>query len=470
MKYQLTESRKISLISKKSKWAVFVNCVIYGAIIAVPLLMLLLVYTNTFFKFPTAIFPEDVKQVLAYIGIFLTVSNLAYLIYMFFLIKCKYREVPTVADEDLPSCAVIIPAYNEGKHVLSSLNSILEADYPPHKLEIIAVDDGSTDDTWEYIARAAAESNGRIKALKQPCNMGKRFAIQAGVNASNGDIIVTIDSDSIIFGDALKRLVSPFVKNAKVGCVAGNVRVLNLDEGILPKMLEVSFLFSFEFVRAAQSAFKGVFCAPGALAAFRRSAVLSFIKEWAEEMFLGKPANIGEDRALTGRILKNNYDVVFQKNAIVYTLVPTTYKGLCKMLIRWERSNVRENFLMIPFVFNRFAFNSFKFISIQITLFMQLLWSIIPLFTAFLYIYCMIATLGYFFVIASPMAVAFAVLPAILYYHRCKNINAFLAYIYSLFYFTVLFWITPYSILSFHRSSWLTRGEKKQKLNNDGRV
>lgn len=462
MKYQLTESRKISLITQKSKWAVFVNCIVYGAIIAVPVLMLIWVYTNTFIKFPTAIFSEEIRISFWWFGTFVLICNILYLLYMICLVRFGYKEVPLVEDEKLLSCAVIIPAYNEGKHVMASLNSILEADYPVDKLEIIAVDDGSTDDTWEYISQAAEKSNGRIKAIKQPCNQGKRFAIYAGIMQSKGEIIVTIDSDSIIFGDTLKKLVSPYIENLKVGCVAGNVRVLNIDEGILPKMLEVSFLFSFEFVRAAQSAFRGVFCAPGALTSFRRSAVKNFLKEWVEQKFFGAPANIGEDRALTSFILKNGYDVVFQKSAIVYTLVPRTYKGLCKMLIRWERSNVRENFAMIPFVWNRLNFRDFKLISMQLTLFMQIMWSIVPLFAAFWYIYCMVATLGYFFLVVSPMVVAFAVLPAILYWHRCKNINAFLAYIYSLFYFTVLFWITPYSILSFYRSSWLTRGDKKK--------
>ena len=344
----------------------------------------------------------------------------------------------------------------------ASLKSILDADYPVEKLEIIAVDDGSIDDTWEYIQKAVTESNGRIVAIKQPVNKGKRFAIYEGFLASRGDIVITVDSDSIIFGDTLKRLVSPYVNNPKVGGVAGNVRVLNLDEVILSKMLEVSFLFSFEFVRAAQSAFGSVFCAPGALASFRRTAIAGVLKNWAEEKFLGNPANIGEDRALTSLVLKQDYDVLFQKSAIVYTLVPTTYKGLCKMLIRWERSNVRENFAMIPFVFKKSCFESLKVFATQWTLFMQLMWSIIPLFTAFLYIYCMVATLGYFFLVVSPMAIAFAILPAIFYWHKCKNMNAFLAYLYSLFYLTVLFWITPYSILSFHKSGWLSRNDKKR--------
>ena len=187
MKYQLTESRKISLITQKSKWAVFVNCIVYGAIIAVPVLILIWVYTNTFIKFPTAIFSEEILGSCWWFGTFVLICNILYLLYMICLVRFGYKEVPLVEDEKLPSCAVIIPAYNEGEHVMASLNSILEADYPVDKLEIIAVDDGSTDDTWEYISQAAEKSNGRIKAIKQPCNQGKRFAIYAGIMLDTKD-------------------------------------------------------------------------------------------------------------------------------------------------------------------------------------------------------------------------------------------------------------------------------------------
>ena len=102
-------------------------------------------------------------------------------------------------------------------------------------------------------------------------------------------------------------------------------------------------MFSFDFMRASQSMVKTVMCTPGALSAYRKSIVMGVLDEWVDQTFLGRPANIGEDRALTNLILRKGYDVVFQQSARVYTEVPVGYANLCKMYLRWARSNVREN-------------------------------------------------------------------------------------------------------------------------------
>src|SRR5690606_11779363 len=89
--------------------------------------------------------------------------------------------------------------------------------------------------------------------FKQPKNKGKREALYHGFKNGKGEVFVTVDSDSIVDENTLRNLVSPFVFNEKCGAVAGNVRVLNKEKGMIPKMLNVSFTFSFEFVRSAQS-------------------------------------------------------------------------------------------------------------------------------------------------------------------------------------------------------------------------
>src|SRR5690606_32245435 len=161
-----------------------------------------------------------------------------------------------------------------------------------------------------------------------PKNMGKRHALYRGFNLGTGEIFVTVDSDSVVKTDTLRNLVSPFAVHKNCGAVAGNIRVLNNKKAILPKMLNVSFVLSFEFVRSAQSTLNSVLCTPGALAAYRRSAVFAVLPDWINQTFMGRPSDIGEDRAMTNMILKKGHHVLFQRNAYCYTNVPEKYKGL----------------------------------------------------------------------------------------------------------------------------------------------
>ncbi|MBU2547874.1 MAG: glycosyltransferase family 2 protein, partial [Proteobacteria bacterium] len=136
-----------------------------------------------------------------------------------------YQPAPTWPDKWLPSVTVIVPAYNEGRQVLDTLRSVAASDYPPEKLQIISVDDGSRDDTWSWMRRAEAELGSRIELLRLPVNQGKRRALYEGFKRSRGDVLVTIDSDSLIENRTLRHMVAPFCQDPQVGGVAGNVRV-----------------------------------------------------------------------------------------------------------------------------------------------------------------------------------------------------------------------------------------------------
>ena len=115
---------------------------------------------------------------------------------------------------------MLIPAYNEGAMVQQAIESAASARYPKERLEIIAVDDGSTDDTWKYIQEAAERHEGVVKALRQPRNMGKRAALARGFKQARGEVVVTLDSDSSLDRNALLAITGPF-RDPKVGAVAG---------------------------------------------------------------------------------------------------------------------------------------------------------------------------------------------------------------------------------------------------------
>ena len=168
---------------------------------------------------------------------------IVYNVYLYF----QYKPVESVSDELLPKCTVIVPAYNEGNLVYQTLLSIAGSDFPQHKLQILAIDDGSKDDTWYWMQKAKQELGDQITVFQQPSNKGKRHALYRGFNLGTGEVFVTIDSDSIIKTDTLRNLVSPFITDESCGAVAGNVRVLN-NKNVCVVSLLIVLLFLFYII------------------------------------------------------------------------------------------------------------------------------------------------------------------------------------------------------------------------------
>ena len=374
-----------------------------------------------------------------------------YNLYLYF----KYKPIESVSDDLLPTCTVIVPAYNEGKQVWDTLMSLANSQYPHEKLQILSIDDGSQDDTWYWMQEAKKKLGDRLSIYQQPENKGKRHALYRGFKLGNGEVFVTVDSDSIVKTDTLRNLVSPFVTNEKCGAVAGNVHVLNNKKAILPKMLNVSFVLSFEFMRSAESKLGSVLCTPGALAAYRSTAVFGCLHEWINQTFMGEPSDIGEDRAMTNMILKQGYHVLFQRNAYVLTNVPEKYTGLYKMFIRWGRSNVRENLMMAKYVFSNFRKES-KFGARLLFLNQSL--KIVMAYPFILFMLFFILTHPLLFLSSTFLSILVLSSFSVLFYGKRYNFSdSFWAYSYSILYTFGLFWITPYAIATASKRGWLTR-------------
>lgn len=399
---------------------------------------------------------------LIFMGIATTLLVFKIAFFLFVLYRYfKYKPIASVSDSELPTVTVIVPAYNEGKQVHDTLISLINSDFPKEKLQLISIDDGSADDTWDWMQKAKRRLGDSVEIYQQPENKGKRHALYRGFNLGTGDVFVTVDSDSIVDANTLRNLVSPFVVNEKVGAVAGNIRVLNKAKALIPKMLDVSFVLSFEFVRSAESTLNSVLCTPGALAAYRSSAVFKVLPKWINQTFMGKPSDIGEDRAMTNMILKEGNHVLFQRNANAYTNVPEKYKGLYKMFIRWGRSNVRENIEMAKYVFTNFrkeskAGSRLLFINQSIKIIMSYPFLIFMLFFVATHPLLFLSSTLFSILILSTFSVIF-------YSNKYKPQESLWAYTYSILYTFGLFWITPYAIATASRRGWLTRGLAEKK-------
>ncbi|SFZ93690.1 hyaluronan synthase [Flaviramulus basaltis] len=417
-------------------------------------------FHNDFEQFNT----NNKSSTIGVIFIFTAGIIFAYKALFFIYMACKYfkyKAVESVTDKELPTCTVIVPAYNEGKQVWDTLMSLADSNYPKNKIQLLAIDDGSLDDTWHWMLDAKEKLGEYLEIYKQPENKGKRHALYRGFNLGTGEIFITVDSDSIVKENTLRNLVSPFIRNKECGAVAGNIRVLNNKNEMLPKMLDVSFVMSFEFVRSAESALNSVLCTPGALAAYRSSAVFNCLPEWINQTFMGQPSDIGEDRAMTNMILKQGKHVLFQRNAVAYTNVPDKYTGLYKMFIRWGRSNVRENIAMSKYVFTNFR-NGNKlgsrllFISQSAKIIMSYPFVLFMLFFVLVHPLLFLGSTLLSILVTSTFSVAF-------YSHRYKIKESIWAYTYSVLYTFGLFWITPYAIATANRRGWLTRGLPEKK-------
>ncbi|MBR1965967.1 MAG: glycosyltransferase [Lentisphaeria bacterium] len=358
--------------------------------------------------------------------------------------------------EHAPGCSVLIPVYNESRHIYETVQSIMASDYK--NFEVIIIDDGSTDDSRYWIEKAKNEFDN-IKTYYCEKNGGKKHALAKGFELAENEIFVTIDSDSIIAPDAMRNIVIPF-ENPEVGAVAGNINVKNIKEGLIPKLMDIIFVFSYEFLRSAQSKCGSVLCTPGALSAYRRDAVMPLVTEWLEKTFLGKKTVIGEDRELTCMLLKNKWEVVYQESANAYTNMPVTYVNLCKMLLRWVRGDIRENILMFKYVLNNCSLKHIKSIGLTfhyIIFNIGVLSPVVMLPFIILYLIFNFITSVFLLKYVMMMIVLWSILPMIIYIRKKSLRYSIHSLTYSLFSLVFLLWIPLYAILTLNNNKWLTR-------------
>jgi hyaluronan synthase len=368
----------------------------------------------------------------------------------------RYKPVALEQEEDLswPSVTVIMPALNEEDLVEKAIDSIFNSNYPQDKLEVICINDGSTDLTLYKMVRAKQKYRDKVKLISFRENQGKRRAIYTGLKKSKGEVIVTVDTDSKIGRSAIRNVVIPIVKDNKTGAVAGRVAVLNEKENFLTRMLSIRYALSFNFGRAYQSLYGAVFCCPGALTAYRRDVLMKFIHEWVNQQFLGAACTYGEDRALTTQILKAGYMTRFQSNAIVYTKVPSQFAEMSKMYLRWTRSYIRESFLFAQFMFKKYrdknrVFPVFDFFFLNFLHPFHIFSLGIIAYSFFINPLFILRHLALIVVVSFFLS---------LYYLRTNKSLTFLYGIpYALITAFCLWWIVPYAAMTLKNRSWLTR-------------
>ena len=372
-----------------------------------------------------------------------------------------YRPSPAISEEALPSLTVVVPAYNEGPGVVTTLVSLLTSRYPRERLQVIAVDDGSKDDTGAALDlalerfRAAGET--RLEVIHLPQNQGKRGALYTAFARTTTELVATIDSDSMALPDTLRCLVAPFA-DRRVAGVAGRVMVWNRYQNLLTRMLHVRYLLGFDFVRAYQSQLGTVWCCPGALQAYRRTIIAPHLDLWRDQRFLGARCTNGDDHALTNLVLSLGYDTRYQSTAEVYTLVPERYPNLCRMYLRWGRSATREGLRALRFVPRRLLAKG-PLLGPAVAL--DALTQPVSMFLRFASVLG-----GAWLMFASPpwllrtllVSTLLALPYALVYLRSERSSDVLFGILYGWFALLGLFWVQPLAILTVRGNGWLTRG------------
>jgi cellulose synthase/poly-beta-1,6-N-acetylglucosamine synthase-like glycosyltransferase/peptidoglycan/xylan/chitin deacetylase (PgdA/CDA1 family) len=215
--------------------------------------------------------------------------------------------------------SVIVPAFNEAANIAATVRSLYDSDYP--QVEVIVVDDGSSDHTAAIVA--AMHLPG-VRVIRQP-NTGKPGALNTGIGAARGDLLVLVDGDTVFEPDAIGRLVQPFI-DRRVGAVSGNTKVANRRR-LLGRWQHLEYVIGFNLDRRMFDLGECMPTVPGAIGAFRR-ATLTDVG--------GVPADtLAEDTDLTMAVIGAGWRVVYQPDAIAWTEAPSSVRQLWRQRYRW---------------------------------------------------------------------------------------------------------------------------------------
>lgn len=251
-----------------------------------------------------------------------------------------------------PSATIIIPTYNEDEESLSDcVKSCLEQDYKG-KFDIIVVNDGSKNSQGFFRTKEKFQHYPRIWFIHNKENKGKRHAQKHAFDIKHkiSEILVTIDSDTILAPTAVSHLVQKF-QDSNVGAVTGHVKVIKTKK-ILSKLISARYWAAFNQERAAQSFFGTILCCSGPLSAYRSDIIRDVKEKYISQEFLGEMCTYGDDRHLTNLVLEKGYRVHYDRRAVAYTHVPQNIPEYLRQQTRWNKSFYRELIWTIKIVIN----------------------------------------------------------------------------------------------------------------------
>ncbi len=264
-----------------------------------------------------------------FVGTYVLLSSAAWImggaVFFFGRERRSADDFYEIAPEDLPSVTVIVPAFEEGETIGACLDSLRDLDYP--RLEAIAVDDGSDDETLAVI-RSRLPADPRLRLVVIESNEGKAMAMNDALLVAQGEVIVIVDADSLLHRNALSFMVAHFVRSPSTGAVTGNPRPIN-RANLLTELQVVEYASQISLMRRAQVVWGRIMTMSGVISAFRRSAL--------DEIGVFDPSMSTEDIELSWRLQVNGFDIRYEPRAVIGMIVPEGLGGLRQQRFRWAR-------------------------------------------------------------------------------------------------------------------------------------
>ncbi|CUR51481.1 Chitin synthase (fragment) [Nitrosotalea devaniterrae] len=255
----------------------------------------------------------------------LTMTFWSTLLFIPLALYSKRREMSIPELASFPRVSIIVPAYNEEKVIERTIQAIIDTKYQDK--EIILVDDGSKDKTWEMMSKYKKQAK-----VLQKTNGGKASAINFGLAYATGEIIVIVDADTIIGHESLIHLVKGFSSDKNVAAVAGNIKVRN-RKNWLTWCQAIEYVAGIQIARRALDVFGAISVVPGALGSFRKN-ILEDIGSYHKDTLV-------EDFDLTLKILKTKMFIAGSTDATAYTEAPESLKSMYKQRKRWYGGNLQ---------------------------------------------------------------------------------------------------------------------------------
>lgn len=247
-----------------------------------------------------------------------------------------------------PGASILVAAYNEAAAIRDTLASLAVQDYPG-PFEVLVLNDGSTDETVALAEKAIGElafpENCSVRILDFKANRGKSAVLNDGLKASSHELILTIDGDSWVKRDGLRKLVERLLSDpADTQAVAGAVMVRNSRDNLLARAQEWDYFHGIASVKRMQGMYHGTLVAQGAFSLYRRAAL---------EEVGGWPECVGEDIVLSWALLRRNYRIGYADDALAFTNVPTRIRQFALQRKRWSRGLMEAFKAHWPLLFKR---------------------------------------------------------------------------------------------------------------------
>ncbi|MGM0516878.1 MAG: poly-beta-1,6-N-acetyl-D-glucosamine synthase [Pseudomonadota bacterium] len=227
-----------------------------------------------------------------------------------------------------PPCSIIIPCFDEATDIRDTVHYAHASEYPD--FEIIAVNDGSNDDTGRILEELTGEYP-RLRVVHLATNQGKAIALRTGALAAKHEFLIGIDGDALLHPKAVGWMMFHLASGPRVGAVTGNPRILNRST-LLGKLQVGEFSATIGLIKRAQRVYGRIFTVSGVIAGFRRTA-LDRVGYWSSDM-------VTEDIDISWRLQLDHWDIRYEPNALCYIYMPETLRGLWKQRLRWAQGGV----------------------------------------------------------------------------------------------------------------------------------